>query len=823
MKRLNKINKKILFVLILFISIGFAYLTRDLTLSGISSIFGNTWDVHFDNVVVTSGCAEANTPVIDTDRTSVSFTVEFSTPGDFYEFTVDAVNGGTIDAMLNTYTSSELDESIANLLEYTVTYADGEELAQYQELNAGDSLTYKIRLYYKLDISEDDLPDSNIPVEITFTTDYVQADSNRIQRYAETHSLYNVLKNEAESGGLAKKYTGAHQDSMDASKSTKDIYHWYADNDTDGTAVTNKNNVIFANHCWQMIRTTDTGGTKLLYNGEVENNQCLNTRGTHVGYASGESQNLASNYWYGTDYIFDSASNTFQLSGDITTGEVKVGQYTCKSSSVNDTCSELYYVISSYGGSSYNVLLLNSSSHYSQFGKIYYNSPNNSPSYVGYMYNKSYSYHKKNNYKETILSSDSLSISYWYADSYVLNGSSNYVLDNPFKVSSASDFSNLVGKYTLSSDSSSQSSSYIMYIVGINNSTMYYIKIDNGNNLEYYNYLYSYGDSYTDNGDGTYSIDNPININRTDWYNNYNTIGKYKYFCKNATNNICSDLWYLTYNSPTYTNYIKIDDNFKYSKSFNWDGSKYILNDHDSVSFWNIYDNDNRTSLNNAHYTCFNSSGVCTSLSYIYSYFPGITHYIILDNGKSIEDAKNEMFYNNDVNTIDSNIKIGVEAWFANYLIRYSNYLEDTIFCNDRTQSNSATNGWNPDGGKYSTLMYFGNSNDLMCNNITDKFSTLNDMAKLKYKVGLMTYPELKLLNHKNILSTGEFYWLGSPRQFYFDEFVISIVRSDGDLANSTNEYPRFFGLRPTVSLKPGISYSSGNGSMETPYIVDSN
>ena len=71
---------------------------------------------------------------------------------------------------------------------------------------------------------------------------------------------------------------------MDQTKSTEKIYHWYADNDTNATAIQNKFNVIFADHCWWMIRTTDTGGVKMIYNGEVENNQCLDIRGNHVGY-----------------------------------------------------------------------------------------------------------------------------------------------------------------------------------------------------------------------------------------------------------------------------------------------------------------------------------------------------------------------------------------------------------------------------------------------------------------------------------------------------------------------------------------------------------
>ena len=112
-------------------------------------------------------------------------------------------------------------------------------------------------------------------------------------------TLYNVLKNEAAAGTYAREYTGNHQDSMDASKSTKKIYYYYGSNNTNGTAILDKNNVLFAGQCWQMIRTTDTGGVKMIYNGEAENNQCLNTRGDHEGYASATTIDLKGNYYYG--------------------------------------------------------------------------------------------------------------------------------------------------------------------------------------------------------------------------------------------------------------------------------------------------------------------------------------------------------------------------------------------------------------------------------------------------------------------------------------------------------------------------------------------
>ena len=95
-------------------------------------------------------------------------------------------------------------------------------------------------------------------------------------------TLYNVLYKEAKNNGLAKEYTGSHHDSFTEEPSKK-IYHWYAKNNQEGTQILDKNNVIFAGHCWQMIRTTDTGGVKMIYNGEAVDNQCLSTRGTHVG------------------------------------------------------------------------------------------------------------------------------------------------------------------------------------------------------------------------------------------------------------------------------------------------------------------------------------------------------------------------------------------------------------------------------------------------------------------------------------------------------------------------------------------------------------
>ena len=399
-------------------------------------------------------------------------------------------------------------------------------------------------------------------------------------------TLYNVLKLEATTGGLAKEYTGEHQDSMDPSLSTKKIYHWYANNDAETTAILDKNNVIFADHCWQMIRTTDTGGVKMIYNGEPENNQCLSNRGTHVGYASRTSQNLASNYWYGTDYTYDSTAKTFKVSGTTeqtmwneSNGPGLVGKYTCKLTSEDGTCATLYLVESYYNTTSAYVIPLNSNSNYSQFGTLLFNASYNSPTYVGYMYGDVYAYSSTNGTTsqsftttQTMLQSTSLGTSYWYADSidYGTLTANRYSLVNPYQVSATTDYPNLVGEYTFRNATQTYTNTSVYYIAAVNNTTMYFIQLQNStnHNLADYNYTYTYGDSYTDNGDGTYTIDSPTTVNRSDWYTSYSNVGANKYVCKNAVNDTCSELWYTTSTSNTSLNYIKVANNYKYAKGF---------------------------------------------------------------------------------------------------------------------------------------------------------------------------------------------------------------------------------------------------------------
>lgn len=636
----------------------------------------------------------------------------------------------------------------------------------------------------------------------------------------EKTTLYKVLQKEAEKGTYARKYTGEHQDSMDKSKSNKNIYYYRA------SAILDKSNVIFAGQCWQMIRTTDTGGVKLLYNGEVEDGKCLSTRGNHVGYVSGTKQSMDTTYYYGTSYKYDTATKSFSLSGTISTGTIKTGQYTCKNTSQAGTCTTLYYVDRLYSGTTYYILSLDSNSVYSQFGTLQFNYSeyyNATLASLGYMYNTSY-YGKIKSYKEDKeVTWDDFRADYWYADNVTYDSTNDtYSLNKPYQVSSTTDYSKLVGKYTFLDNNKTNISSSVYYIAGVEEKDIYYKELSKGQTTV--TDTYTYGDGYIDNGDGTYTIKNPTTVEFKDYLDSVANM-KEKYVCKNAINNACSDLWYtVSYNIWINLNHVSIKDNFIYGNNFTYENGKYKLKDTKEVNDVDLY-TDN-TLINNHHYTCWNTTGECSILSYIYNYYAdeGKKYYIDLVNGNSIEDALTEMLSANDVNTYNSVIKSGIDAWFEHNILEYSEYLEDTIFCNNRSIADKG--GWNPDGGDIKSDLkfpeYYWNSTiDLNCPNETDKFSTGNEKAKLEYKVGLLSLAETRLSSLNKLLKPGSEYWLISPERFSITSGIFPLGYIVAPTHSGVTWISFEYGVRPSVSLLPGTEYVSGEGSMQNPYIID--
>ncbi|MBR7042514.1 MAG: hypothetical protein IKI04_03330, partial [Bacilli bacterium] len=545
-------------------------------------------------------------------------------------------------------------------------------------------------------------------------------------------------------------------------------------------------------------------------------------------------------------------------------------------------------VESYYNTSSAYVIPLNSNSNYSQFGNLQFNEGYISPTYVGYMYGDVYLYSTTNGTTsqsftttQTMLGSMTpFGTSYWYADNidYGTLSTGSYSLVNPVQVSDISDYPNMVGKYTFLSSSQTKTATNVYYIAAVNNTTMYYTLLQNGNLLSAYEPIV-FGDSITDNGNGTYTVNNPVSVTLSDWYTDYASYNN-KYTC-NDSSTTCTNPGYTTATTSTDYTYINAGEkimigksrsgltltdtilvrkdelvinssnysdykytcntdsatcteatlrmvlgynttgynyapNHYYGSSVTWDGTNYTLVDPIEIENYN-----NLNNISTHHYMCV-SYGLktCATVAYVYYYTgTGTMYYITLRDGvttvaKALEDMLTK-------NTTNSTMKSGVDAWYKHYMLDYDDYIEDTIFCNDR--SIRTLNGWKDDGGKTNDYLQFKNytvTSDLSCTNLADRFSVSNPSATLTYKVGLMSIPEMNILNNANARKTGQWYWLASPCYFISNHAygrgvsAVGIMRSSASVSGAG-------GVRPAVSLTPGTSYSDGDGSMANPYIVE--
>ena len=235
------------------------------------------------------------------------------------------------------------------------------------------------------------------------------------------------------------------------------------------------------------------------------------------------------------------------------------------------------------------------------------------------------------------------------------------------------------------------------------------------------------------------------------------------------------------------------------------------------------------------HYTCNNETGECETVRYYYyvysGYYGSNYDYIELNGTESVEVALNEMLSNDNVNTKDSTVKAYIDNWYEENMTDYTKYLEDTVFCNDR--SISSLGGWNHDGGSLSEGLQFKGYDisleDLICSNNTDKFTVSKSIGngKLKYPIGLLSYSEAKMFTNTERENDID-YWLISPFCFNCeaeDGDKYALMRAvryigisyAGSLSNISDEYNV---VRPSISLVPGIEYSSGDGTVDAPFVI---
>ena len=166
----------LILVCVFTLTIAYAALNAVLTISGNARVSAADWDVYLNNPRVTNGSATTDVPVIKTSST-LEFSTTLNMPGEFYEFTVDVVNAGSIDAMIeNVVKTPELTANQAKFLNYVITYQNGESITTKQLLAKETSMPIKVRIEYRKDLVASDLPIGQVVLDLTLTLEYTQSD-----------------------------------------------------------------------------------------------------------------------------------------------------------------------------------------------------------------------------------------------------------------------------------------------------------------------------------------------------------------------------------------------------------------------------------------------------------------------------------------------------------------------------------------------------------------------------------------------------------------------------------------------------------------------
>ena len=205
-------------------------------------------------------------------------------------------------------------------------------------------------------------------------------------------------------------------------------------------------------------------------------------------------------------------------------------------------------------------------------------------------------------------------------------------------------------------------------------------------------------------------------------------------------------------------------------------------------------------------------------------------------------------------NTNNSTIKTFIDNWYKIYLSNYTSYLQDAIYCNDRSITpvdnffgvELTGNGTGTSNTAYSSMFKnYMNSPalpSLKCTNVNDRFTVniSNGNGALTYPIGLITMDEVVfggsgatdainltyITNTDFYLFTNMWYTTMSPMNFnknisYIGE--VGAINSSGIDYRGVNCYDPVYGLkyvRPVISLKSD-AITGGNGTMNNPFTVE--
>ena len=669
----------------------------------------------------------------------------------------------------------------------------------------------------------------SISIFISIGYAYLSRDlSMAINVKIKTSNLYNKIIKYAVMDNKKSKYvtssTGIDFSQISSDVNGKGIYMLSSTKNDDYPiyyyrgAVEN-NNVLFANFCWKVVRTTETGGIKLIYNGVPDSNGACNNTGTssQIGTSSfntNGNDNAYVGYMYGnagSSTYDETHKNTNDSDVKKVIDEWYKNNMTDYTSMLEDTvwCNDRSVVTNSnYPGDG------------SGTTKTQYGARNRSflkkPSLECKNQNDKFTVSAKNGngaltYPVALLTADEMV--YAGGDRSKVNITDYLYTGEVYWLLSPAFYSNNLRNFERNATRLSEIDVYVN--CGVRPS------------------ISLKSDTEITSGDGTAS--SPYAVKYEEKPKLYDEIKKMA-----VADNVASE--FVTSSTGIDFSQISSDTNGKgvymLSSTKNNTNPIYYYRgavENNNVKFANFCWKIVRTTETGGIKLIYNgfpdSNGACNNTSFasaIETTSFGLSQYNAFV-GYMYGTPESSTYEETHKNTNDSDVKTKIDEWYKNNMTSYTEKLEDTVWCNDRSLSSGT--------GVGTTKTMYGAYNrlerrrtpSLECKNTNDRFtvSSENGNGALTYPVALLTADEASyaggVVNKENstyYLYTGSLYWLLTPNSVSDRGAFMFCLHDTGYIANISSNHYYDESVRPAISLAPGTKIADGDGSVNSPYVV---
>ena len=293
-------KKSMLIVAILLMSIGFAAVSTTLIINGSANVSENNEDFSVIFTAASIAGKDVYASVVDSTKKTITFTTsELKTLNQTSILTYEVTNNSsnydanvTVTCVPKTGTTAKY-TSIKNKLDNDATVVKAKS-------SVNGTLTVTLDKSSTEEVSE----------EYTCKLEFNAVERTEIA--VGKTNLYNLIKNNADTKTVIdykvrSGVSGTNGIYMTTQTEGNTPVYYYR-----GDADKVNNNIIFNNMCWKIIRTTETNGIKLIYNGTPVDGKCETQTGetTQIGtskFNESYDDNAFVGYMYGT-----AGSSTYQ-------------------------------------------------------------------------------------------------------------------------------------------------------------------------------------------------------------------------------------------------------------------------------------------------------------------------------------------------------------------------------------------------------------------------------------------------------------------------------------------------------------------------------